>query len=159
MQRFDDDESKYCKAYIQYQCGLVSFFDTPRFVCTEILGNIWRHCIADGYKDQGKNIFYPHRRRISRKCLCAEGIYNCLHDHHTNRHCRLLENRWNSDPQHGTQLVAVKSAEWAIITSHPKEEDQKRQYGGNALGDQGCKCRTEHAKTKTGYHPKIHKYI
>jgi len=36
---------------------------------------------------------------------------------------------------------------WAIITSHPKEEDQKRQYGGNALGDQGCKCRTEHAKT------------
>ena len=96
MQRFDDDESKYCKAYIQYQCGLVSFFDTPRFVCTEILGNIWRHCIADGYKDQGKNIFYPHRRRISRKCLCAKRIYNCLYDHHTDRHGRLLENRWNA---------------------------------------------------------------
>ena len=37
MQRFNNDESKCCKAHIQHQCSLVAFFDTLGFVCAEIL--------------------------------------------------------------------------------------------------------------------------
>ena len=38
-------------------------------------------------------------------------------------------------------------------------EYQKGKYGGNALGNQGCKSGTEHAQTKPGNHPKVHKNI
>ena len=72
---------------------MITFFDTLKFLCAKILGYKRRNCIADGYEDQRKNIFYPHRCRIPGKCLCAEGIYHCLHDHHTNRHGGLLQNR------------------------------------------------------------------
>ena len=67
----------------------------------KILGYIWRNRIADRYKNQRKNILYPHRRRIPRKCLCTEGIYNSLYDHHTDGHCRLLKNRRYSNLKHG----------------------------------------------------------
>ncbi len=32
--------------------------------------------------------------RIPASACVAEGIYHCLHDHHTDRHCGLLQNRW-----------------------------------------------------------------
>ena len=39
------------------------------------------------------------------------------------------------------------------------KKNQKGKYGGNALGNQGCKSGTEHAQTKPGNHPKVHKNI
>ena len=59
MQGLDDHECKNGKAEIQNQCGVVAFFETTGFLCAEILGNVGRNGIADGYKDQGENILYP----------------------------------------------------------------------------------------------------
>ena len=61
VQRFNDKECKNSKTYIQHQCCAVAFFDTLGFVCAKVLGNIRRNRIADGHKNQGKDIFHPHR--------------------------------------------------------------------------------------------------
>ena len=125
MQRFNDKEGKNSKTYIQHQCCAVAFFDTLGFVCAKVLGNIRRNRIADGHKNQGKDIFHPHRRRVSRECLCAEGIYHRLYDHHTDGYGRLLKNRWNSNLKHRTQLLPVKPDKAALIPPHPVKENQK----------------------------------
>ena len=90
----------------------------------ESVGNIRRNCIADGHKNQRKDILHPHRRRISCKSLCAERIYHRLYDHHTDRHGRLLENRWNSNLKHRAQLPPVKPGKCTLIPPHPIEENQ-----------------------------------
>ena len=90
MQRFNDEKGKNGKAHVQHQRRMVAFFDALGFACAKILGNIRRNRIADGYKDQGKNIFHPHRCCIPGECLCTERIYHCLHNHHTDGHCGLL---------------------------------------------------------------------
>ena len=138
---------------------MITFFDALNFLCAKILGYKRRNCIADGYEDQRKNIFYPHRCRIPGKCLCAEGIYHCLHDHHTDRHCGLLQNRWYRNAKHGIQLLPVEPAKGALVLPHPRQKDQKRKHGRNSLCDQGRKGCTKHPQTKTSHHPEIHKNI
>ena len=112
------------KAHIQHQCCVVAFFDALGFARPKVLGNIRRNCIADGHKNQRKDILHPHRRRISCKSLCAERIYHRLYDHHTDRHGRLLENRWNSNLKHRVQLPPVKPGKCTLIPPHPIEENQ-----------------------------------
>ena len=56
MQRFNGHKRNGRKAQIQHQRRMVAFFDALGFACAKILGNIRRNRIADGYKDQGKNI-------------------------------------------------------------------------------------------------------
>ena len=159
MQRFNNKESKRREAHIQYQCCMVAFFDALGFVCTKVLGNIRRNRIPDGHENQGKNILHPHCCRISCQCLRAEGIYHRLYNHHTDRYGRLLENRWNSNLKHGTQLPPVKPGKGTLIPPHPIKKNQKGKHSRNALCDQSCKGGTEHAESQTGYHPKIHPYI
>jgi len=77
------------------------------------------------HKNQGKDFSPPHRRRVSRECLCAEGIYHRLYDHHTDGYGRLLKNRWNSNLKHRTQLLPVKPDKAALIPPHPVKENQK----------------------------------
>ena len=159
MQRFNGHKRNGCKTQIQHQRSMVAFFDTLSFICAKILGNIRRNCIADGDKNQREHILYSHCRRIACQRLCAEGIYNCLHDQHTDGHRRLLKNRGHGNLQHGLQLPPVKSLKRALVSPHPMKKNQKGKYGGNALGNQGCKSGTEHAQTKPGNHPKVHKNI
>ena len=64
MQRFDDKEGNGCKAHIQHQCCVVAFFDTLRFVCAKVLGNIWRNRIADGHKNQRNFLKFHHRNQV-----------------------------------------------------------------------------------------------
>ena len=125
MQRFNDKESKRRKTHIQHQCCMVAFFDPLGFVCAEILGNKRRNRIADGHKNQGKNILHPHRCRVSGECLCAERIYHRLHYHHTDGYGRLLKNRRNSNPKHRAQLLSVKPGKDTLIPPHPVKENQK----------------------------------
>ena len=101
MQGLDDHECKNGKAEIQNQCGVVAFFETIGFLCAEILGNVGRNGIADGYKDQGENILHPHRCCVPGKRLCAEGVYHRLHDHHADGHGGLLKDRRNGNRKHG----------------------------------------------------------
>ena len=74
MQCFNDYKSKNCKPQIQHQCSVISFFETFYFLCAKILGYIRWDCISNGYKNQWKNIFYPHRCRITGECLCTEWL-------------------------------------------------------------------------------------
>ena len=138
---------------------MISFFDTFHFLCTKILGNIRWNCISNGYKNQWKNVLYPHRCRITGKCLCTEWIYNCLYDHHANWHCRLLKNRWHSDPKHGMQFLPIKPVKMTFISTHPAKENQKWKHCRNPLRNEGCKSCTKYPQTKSGHHPEIHKNI
>ena len=159
MQRFDDDKGKDCEAYIQQQCGMIAFFDALFFPGAKVLRNIRRDRIADGYKNQRKHILHPHRRRIAREGLCAEGVDDRLHEHHADGHGRLLKDRRDSDLKHGTQLLPVKPVKSALVAPHSPKKEQKRQHSGNALRDQCRKRRAEHAEAKTGHHPEIHEDI
>ena len=156
MQRFNDHKRNGCKAQIQHQCSVVPFFDALGLACAKVLGNKRRNRIADGDKNQREHILYSHRRRIACQRLCAEWIYNCLHNQHTDGHRRLLKNRRHGNLQHGLQPLPVKSLKWALVSPHPMKKNQKGKYGGNALGNQGCKSGTEHAQTKPSNHPKVH---
>ena len=124
MQCFNDKKGKRRKTHVQHQCRMITFFDTLSFACPKVLGNIRRNCITDRHEDQRKNILHPHRRRISCKCLCAEGIYHCLYDHHTDRHGRLLQDRGHCDPKHRAQLAPVKPLKRALVSPHPVKENQ-----------------------------------
>ena len=159
MQRFNDHKRNGCKAQIQHQCSVVPFFDALGLACAKVLGNERRNRIADGDKNQREHILYSHRRRIACQRLCAEWIYNCLHNQHTDGHRRLLKNRRHGNLQHGLQPLPIKSLKWALVSPHPMKKNQKGKYGGNALGNQGCKSGTEHAQTKPSNHPKVHKNI
>jgi len=159
VQRFNDEKGKNGKAHIQHQRCMVAFFDTSNFLCAKILGNIRRNRIANGDKNQREHILYSHCRRIACQRLCTKGIHNCLYNQHTDGHRRLLKNRRHGNLQHGLQPPPVKSLKWALVSPHPMKKNQKGKYGGNALGNQGCKSGTEHAQTKPGNHPKVHKNI
>ena len=112
-----------------------NLFDTLGFACPKVLGNIRRNCITDGHEDQGENILHPHRRRISCKSLCAERIYHCLYDHHTDRHGRLLQNRGYSDPKHRAQLAPIKPLKRALyrrIRYKKIKSEKQRKYPGQS---------------------------
>ena len=138
---------------------MIALLDTLWFLRTKILGNVWRHRIANRYKYQRKNIFYPHRRSITGKCLCTERIHNCLYNHHTDRHGGLLENRRNGNPKHGIQLLPFKPAKRTLILPHPMNKNHEGQHCRNPLCNKSRKGCTEHAQPQTGHHPEIHKNI
>ena len=111
------------------------FFDALGLACAKVLGNKRRNRIADGDKNQRKHILYSHRRRIACQRLCAEWIYNCLHNQHTDGHRRLLKNRRHGNLQHGLQPLPVKSLKWALVSPHPmKKNTEGKITAGNSLG-------------------------
>ena len=159
MPRFNDDKGKNRKANIQHQRRVVALFDALGLACAKILGNKRRNRIADGHKNQRKDVLYPHRCRISGKRLRAERVDHRLHDHHTDGHGGLLQDRRHGDAQHRAQHPPVKPLKGALVAPHPVQEDQQRKHGGNALGDQGRQRCTEHAQPQPGDHPEVHKNI
>ena len=159
MPRFNDKKGQNGKADIQHQRRVVALFDAPGLACAKVLGNKRRNRIADGHKNQRKYVLYPHRCRIPCQRLCAERVDHRLHDHHTDGHGGLLQNRRHGDAQHRAQLPLVKPLKRALVTPHPVQEHQQRKHGGNALGDQSCQRRAEHAQLQPGDHPEIHKNI
>ena len=101
MQAFNDQKRQQSKTCIQQQCGTIPFPNPLRLLGTEVLGDKGRNRIADGNKNQRKDILDPHGSRIPCERLGSEGIHNRLYNHHPDGDGGLLEYRRDRNPQHG----------------------------------------------------------